>query len=165
MPRKRCGIPRRKRRHEPPRRCRRGRAEYRSAPARGPCLLDVAETEPGASDEEFLRQAGEQVSLSVTADVDFGEVVFRQPLLSPGGVVVTRLAGLSPEGRAEVASRVFRDRGTELSPAFSVSSPGRVRIRPECRAAARRVERGAAPHRRPVTVLPEAEGIRLGGSR
>ena len=79
------------------------------------------------------------MSLLVTADKDFGEMVFRQNLLGAGGVVLIRLAGLSPEGKAEVVSRVFRDRGPELPQAFSVISPGRVRIRPRSRSAAKPV--------------------------
>jgi predicted nuclease of predicted toxin-antitoxin system len=105
----------------------------------GHAVLSVAEMEPGISDEAILRKANEQGSLLVTADKDFGEMVFQQNLLSTGGGVLIRLAGLSPEGKAEVVSREFRDRGTELPQAFSVSSPGRVRIRLKSRVAARRV--------------------------
>lgn len=97
----------------------------------GHVVLYVAEMEPGITDEEILRRANEQRSLLVTADKDFGEMVFRQSLLSAGGVVLIRLAGLSPEGKAEVVSQVFRDRGIALPQAFSVISPGRVRSRPK----------------------------------
>ena len=97
----------------------------------GHVVLYVAEMEPGSSDEEILRKANKQLSLLITADKDFGEMVFRQNLLSAGGVVLIRLAGLSSERKAEVVSRVFRDRGTELPQSFSVISPGRVRIRPK----------------------------------
>jgi predicted nuclease of predicted toxin-antitoxin system len=105
----------------------------------GHVVLYIAEMEPGISDEEILRKANEKMSLLVTADKDFGEMVFRQNLLNTGGVVLIRLAGLSPEGKAEVVSRVFRDRRTELPQAFSVISPGRVRIRPKSRAASKRI--------------------------
>jgi predicted nuclease of predicted toxin-antitoxin system len=105
----------------------------------GHAVLYIAEMEPGISDEEIPRKANEHLSLLVTADKDFGERVFRQNPLSAGGVVLIRLAGLSPEGKAEVVSRVFRDCETELPQAFSVISPGRVRIRPKSRATARRV--------------------------
>jgi len=97
----------------------------------GHAVLYVAEMVPGIADEEILRKANEHLSLLVTADKDFGEMVFRQNLLSAGGVVLIRLAGLSPKGKAAVVSKVFRDRGTELPQAFSVISPGRVRIRPK----------------------------------
>lgn len=97
----------------------------------GHTVLYVAEMEPGISDQEILRKANEHLSLLVTADKDFGEMVFRQNRLSAGGVVLIRLAGLSAERKAEVVSQVLRDRGTELPQTFSVISPGRVRIRPK----------------------------------
>jgi predicted nuclease of predicted toxin-antitoxin system len=105
----------------------------------GHTVLYIAEMEPGTADEEILRRANAKMSLLVTADKDFGEMAFRHNLLSTGGIVLIRLAGLSPEGKAEVVSRVFRDRGRELPQAFSVISPGRVRIRPKSRVASRRV--------------------------
>ena len=105
----------------------------------GHAVLYVAEMEPGIADEEILQKANEQMSLLVTADKDFGEMVFHQKLLSTGGVVLIRLAGLSPKRKAEIVSRTFRDCGTELPHAFSVISPGRVRIRTKSRTAARRV--------------------------
>lgn len=75
----------------------------------GHVVLYIAEMEPGIADEEILRKANAKMSLLITADKDFGEMVFRQNLLSTGGVVLIRLAGLSPEGKAAVVSRVFRD--------------------------------------------------------
>jgi predicted nuclease of predicted toxin-antitoxin system len=89
----------------------------------------VAEMEPGIADEEILQKANEQRSLLVTADKDFGEMVFHQNLPSTGGVVLIRLAGLSAARKAEIVSRSFHDHEAEFPQAFSVISPGRVRIR------------------------------------
>jgi predicted nuclease of predicted toxin-antitoxin system len=97
----------------------------------GHIVLYIAEMAPGISDEEVLRKANEKLSLLVTTDKDFGEMVFQQNLLSSGGVVLIRLAGLSLERKVEVLSRVFRNHGAEFPHAFSVISPGRVRIRPK----------------------------------
>lgn len=93
--------------------------------------LYVAEMDPSISDNDVLNRANEQNALLVTADKDFGEMVFHQNLLAAGGVVLIRLAGLSPERKAEIVSRVFRDRSVELPKAFSVISPSGVRIRPK----------------------------------
>ena len=71
------------------------------------------------------------MAMLVTADKDFGEMIFRQGQLSAGGVVLIRLAGLSAERKADIVSSVFHDRETELLQAFSVISPGQVRIRPK----------------------------------
>lgn len=97
----------------------------------GQSVLYVAELESGISDEEILQRANEQMAVLVTADKDFGEMVFHQNLLSAGGVVLIRLEGLSPRRKVEIVSRVFRERGAELPKAFSVISPGQVRIQPK----------------------------------
>lgn len=84
--------------------------------------------EPGVSDDVVLAEANERNALLVTADKDFGELVFRQNLVNHG-VVLLRLAGLSPETKAEIVAGVLRDRAAELPQVFSVISPGMVRIR------------------------------------
>jgi hypothetical protein len=55
-------------------------------------------------------------------------MVFRQRLISQG-VVLVRLAGLSPASKADTVSLALREHGPELSEAFSVVSPGLFRIR------------------------------------
>ena len=95
----------------------------------GHVVLYVAEMEPGISDQEILQRANAQMSMLVTADKDFGEMIFRQGQLNAGGVVLLRLAGLSAEKKADIVSSVFHDHETALLQAFSVISPGQVRIR------------------------------------
>lgn len=94
----------------------------------GHAVLYIAEMEPGITDDAVLAKANEQDALLVTADKDFGELVFRQDLIN-SGVVLLRLAGLSPETRAALLAEVLRDREAELLGAFTVISPGMVRIR------------------------------------
>ena len=95
----------------------------------GHIVLYVAEMEPGIPDDVVLERANEITALLVAADKDFGELVFRERRLSSGGVVLLRLAGLSAGRKAEIVSKVFEERGSEFAHAFSVISPGRVRIR------------------------------------
>ncbi len=76
----------------------------------------------------MLYRANQSGALLVTADRDFGELVFRLGRIH-AGVVLIRLAGLSSEAKAETVSRVFATRRDELLSVFSVISPGRVRIR------------------------------------
>lgn len=89
----------------------------------------IAEMEPGISDDVVLARANERNALLVTADKDFGELVFHQAHLTAGGVVLIRLAGLSAQRKAEIVSRVLIDHAPELPHAFTVISPGKVRIR------------------------------------
>lgn len=94
----------------------------------GHAVLYVAELSPSVSDDVVLQQARASNSLLLTADKDFGELVFRQRLLH-SGVILLRLAGLSSERKAVLVSMTLRERTDELVGAFSVISPGAVRIR------------------------------------
>lgn len=91
-------------------------------------VVYVAELAPSTPDEEILQLANAQRAVLLTADKDFGELVFRQGLVH-SGVLLLRLAGLANATKAEVVAEVCRDRAAELIGAFSVISPGQVRIR------------------------------------
>ena len=91
-------------------------------------VIYVAELDPGANDDVVLERANQGGMLLITADRDFGELVFRLGRIH-AGVVLVRLAGLSLEAKADTVSRAFADRGREFSGAFSVISPGSLRIR------------------------------------
>ena len=63
----------------------------------------VAEMDPGISDDDVLELANRETALLLTADKDFGEMVFRQRRFS-GGIVLTRLAGLSAQLQIDLIS-------------------------------------------------------------
>ncbi|MDD5474086.1 MAG: DUF5615 family PIN-like protein [Candidatus Methanoperedens sp.] len=90
----------------------------------------IAETDSGISDDEVLDLANREESLLLTADKDFGELVFRQRKIT-GGVVLIRLAGLTPARKAEIVFDTINKHGTELLNAFSVVTIGAIRIRHE----------------------------------
>jgi predicted nuclease of predicted toxin-antitoxin system len=92
-------------------------------------VLYVAEMELGIPDDVVLERANEISALLVTADKDFGELVFRDKRLTTDGVILLRLSGLSAERKAEIVSDAFRERAAEFTNHFSVISPGRIRIR------------------------------------
>ena len=85
--------------------------------------------DPGIADEDVLAAANERKAVIITADKDFGELVFRLRKIS-AGVLLLRLAGLSPKKKAEVVSSVVSEHASNLSGAFTVVSPGIVRLRP-----------------------------------
>jgi predicted nuclease of predicted toxin-antitoxin system len=97
----------------------------------GHLVLYIAEMEPGVPDDVVLERANEITALLVATDKDFGELVFRERRLNSGGVVLIRQAGLSAGRKAEVVAKLFEERGAEFARAFSVISPGRVRVRPQ----------------------------------
>jgi len=91
-------------------------------------VLYVAEMEPSIPDETVLQRANERQALLVTQDKDYGELVYRRGLVHLG-VILIRLEGLLLETKARIVSEVLAERATEMSDAFSVISPGMVRIR------------------------------------
>ena len=90
----------------------------------------VAEMSPGIMDEVVLMESRTSASMLITADKDFGELVFRQRQASTG-VLLIRLWGLGPAMKAEVVAGAIKKHGQELPGAFAVLSPGNIRIRRE----------------------------------
>jgi len=94
----------------------------------GHAVEAVGETNPSISDDEVLRRAFDSGRVLLTADKDFGELVFRLGR-AHAGVVLLRLAGCSSADRAEIVLAVIREHETELSGKFTVVTPDAVRIR------------------------------------
>jgi predicted nuclease of predicted toxin-antitoxin system len=88
----------------------------------------VAEMKPGISDDEVFNLANQETATLLTADKDFGELIFRQRRIG-AGVILFRLAGLSQKGKSEAVASVIKDHADELQQAFAVITPGVVRIR------------------------------------
>jgi len=91
-------------------------------------VLYIAELDPSISDDAVLAWADDAHAPLITNDKDFGELVFRQRLSSPG-VVLVRLPGLSNARKAQLVVAAVDQHGSELTGAFTVISPGRVRVR------------------------------------
>jgi predicted nuclease of predicted toxin-antitoxin system len=88
----------------------------------------VAEMEPGISDDAVLDIANREAALLLTADKDFGEMIFRQRRFT-GGIVLVRLAGLSSARKASIVAAMVRQHRSELPYGFTVIAPGVFRIR------------------------------------
>jgi len=94
----------------------------------GHTVLYVAEMEPGISDETVLERANAHGALLITEDKDFGELVYRQGLVHLG-VVLVRLAGLVSATKGQIVADAITQHESETPNAFTVISPGLVRIR------------------------------------
>jgi len=94
----------------------------------GHSVLYVAEMAPGIPDDVVLTHANQESALLLTADKDFGEMVYRQSHLA-NGVILVRLAGLSSVQKAQIVASAIADHIQEMSKAFTVIEPGRVRVR------------------------------------
>ena len=91
-------------------------------------IIYVAEIEMGISDDEVLTLSNQSDTLLLTADKDFGELVFRQKRLF-NGVVLIRLSGLSAKKKAEIVSEAIAKHEKEILNAFTVISYNSIRIR------------------------------------
>lgn len=97
--------------------------------AEGHRVWYVAEMAPGIADSEVLQIANDENAILLTFDKDFGDLVFRQGLVTQG-VILLRLHGLSPMQKADLIARIIDTYSDELKFAFSVITKTRIRIRP-----------------------------------
>lgn len=91
-------------------------------------VLFVAEFDPGIDDEAVLLRSRQTNAILLTADKDFGELVFRQRLVH-AGVLLIRLAGIEPAVKAALVAAMFDRHGEELSAGFAVLSKHSLRLR------------------------------------
>jgi predicted nuclease of predicted toxin-antitoxin system len=91
-------------------------------------VMSIAELDPGIDDETVLGHSLRTNAILMTADKDFGELVFRQRLVH-SGVLLIRLAGLKPDLKAELVSTTFEQHSDELSAGFGVLSRRALRLR------------------------------------
>ncbi len=95
---------------------------------KGHPVLYVVEMDPGVSNGEVFEIANRTNSILMTGDKDFGELVYRQHLIHHG-VILIRLAGLSSSVKTRVVASFVENHFSELSKAFSVITPGAIRVR------------------------------------
>ena len=70
-------------------------------------VIYVAETTPSVTDEHVLAMATRESALLLTADKDFGELVYRQGRAS-FGVILLRLSGMPSSEKAQLVARIVR---------------------------------------------------------
>jgi predicted nuclease of predicted toxin-antitoxin system len=96
--------------------------------AKGHEVLYIAELDPGVGDEAVLLRSRELNAILITADKDFGELVFRQRL-HHAGIMLIRLDGLTPDQKADTVAAAFDAYGDALPQRFAVVSERSLRLR------------------------------------
>jgi predicted nuclease of predicted toxin-antitoxin system len=96
--------------------------------AAGHLVSFIAEMNPGIDDEAVLASSREQAALLLTADNDFGELVFRQHMVHQG-VLLIRLAGLAPDVKADLVASAIAQHEEDLTLGFAVLTSRSLRIR------------------------------------
>lgn len=95
---------------------------------RGHEVLYVAEMERGVDDDFLSDLTNKEGAVLVTADKDFGEIVFRQGRVLHG-VVLLRLYGIGSLEKASIVAAAVDEHALELPRSFTVISPATIRIR------------------------------------
>jgi len=91
-------------------------------------VICVWELSGGISDDEVLELTNKNQAILITADRDFGELVFRL-MKAYQGVILIRLSGVSVKRKVEIVSNAIARYGDQFAEAFSVITPGLIRIR------------------------------------
>ncbi len=91
-------------------------------------ILIIGNTARGIDDETVLAFSTQENRILITHDDDFSSLTFKDALQS-GGVVLLRLHRLKDAAQAERVRSLMQSHGTELSKAFTILEPGRIRVR------------------------------------
>ena len=90
----------------------------------------ILEISRGIKNGAVLAFANQQQALLITADKDFGELIFREQLLSVGIMLLRFPPAMSPNQKAELIVRFVAEYGEQLLKKLSVLTQQGVRIRP-----------------------------------
>ena len=96
----------------------------------GHTVKAVVEMEPGITDETVLDLANQENAMLLTADKDFGELVFRDCRYA-FGIILLRLSGLPPKAKSKIVADAISDHSDKIPQTFTVISSHTVRIRPK----------------------------------
>ncbi len=94
---------------------------------RGIDIDAVSEISPGASDTSVIRLANERQAILLTADKDFGELVFRQGRITHG-IILVRFHGLSSMKKTAIIASTLKEHQDKLIGSFTVVEPTQIRI-------------------------------------
>ena len=91
-------------------------------------IFTVAELAPGASDDKVIELANKKKAILITADKDFGELIYRQRKLTCG-IILVRLHGLTSKRKIEIIANTLNKHKDKLLGSFTVIEPTQIRIR------------------------------------
>lgn len=92
-------------------------------------VAGVVEDTPGAKDQEVFAHAQREKRIVLTFDRDYGELLFRQSLTSPPGIVYFRLHPATPLEPADILLKLLSMESVSLMGKFTVVERRRIRQR------------------------------------
>ncbi|HEX3685375.1 MAG TPA: DUF5615 family PIN-like protein [Bryobacteraceae bacterium] len=94
----------------------------------GHSVEHIGEFHAGMSDEEVLSLSRQRQAVLITADKDFGQLVFLHGQ-AYSGVMFLRLPGIAPEEKLRIVADVIAIYGSQLFGGFAVVTQSSVRLR------------------------------------
>ncbi len=92
-------------------------------------VASVIEDAPGAKDREVLTRAQEEKRIVLTFDRDYGELLYRQGLSAPPGIVYFRFDPATPVEPAEMLLGLLKMEEVSLIGRFTAVERTRIRQR------------------------------------
>ena len=93
-------------------------------------IVSVIEIMAGANDKRILGHAHQEGQVILTFDRDYGELIYKQKLPVPVGVIYFRFTPLTPEAPAEYILNLLANPKIQLEGKFTVARQERIRQRP-----------------------------------
>ncbi|TXH30104.1 MAG: hypothetical protein E6Q96_02255 [Cyclobacteriaceae bacterium] len=83
-------------------------------------LSSISESYPGISDAEVISLAKKTISIILTFDKDYGEIIFKSGIDNPPAVIFFRFKGNYPESAAEILISLFDNKTLSFENTFTV---------------------------------------------
>ena len=90
-------------------------------------IKSVSEISPGIEDPDVLNLANNENRILITADKDFGELVYLRKLAHKG-IILLRLTKDTTRNKLEVLSRVLAQTDLNLENSFTIVTETKIRI-------------------------------------
>jgi len=93
-------------------------------------IASIMEDSPRIKDPEVLARAVREERIILTFDRDYGELIFRQFLPKPTGVIYFRYQPHTPEEPAQHLINLLEEKNLSLEKMFTVLERNKIRQRP-----------------------------------
>lgn len=90
-------------------------------------VVSIIEDTPGVKDYVVLKRAYEENRIILTFDRDYGELIYKNRLVTPVGIIYFRFSPTTPEEPGKILLNIIEKGNVPLLGKFTVIERGRVR--------------------------------------
>lgn len=92
-------------------------------------VVSISKDSPGISDKEVMARARKEGRVILTFDSDYGELIYREQMPVPAGVLYFRFTPEYPDELGEFLLKLLENNEVQLEQRFTVASRDRIRQR------------------------------------